>query len=186
MLYVSLIFHLRQSHRDKNVFLFFGACLHCTSPWSGNRLGRVGLIISAMFLNLLLPGIIKPLGKTLSQDGSEYRIFSYSWIILRFEGILGSSLVLHAEIPFLLDFFSPNKSSLLLIFLAFKKSFLVLSTCQPLHANCLTLSSITWSKLSSELQIRLSCIPTPSPKLFSSVQSGVFYLMLGFALFKWW
>ena len=69
------------------MFLYSPACLQrshlshlkypfsSSGPFTGNLFGRVGFIISAIFLSLLLQGITEPSGKTFSQIGSEYRIF---------------------------------------------------------------------------------------------------------------
>ena len=167
-------FHLRPSQGDLKYLVFTGVCLQrshlshlkypfsSSGPFFGNLFGRVGFMISAMFFSLLLHGIMDPLGNTFLHAGSEYRISSNSCIILPIEGILGSHLVLQAEIDFLLAFFCPKSNSLLFNSFAFKNSFLVLSLFHPLQVNCSILSSITLSNPSSVLQFRLSWIPTPN------------------------
>ena len=164
-------FHFRPSQGDLKYLVFAGVCLHMShlshlkypfsssGPFLGNLLGRVGLIISAMFFNLLLHGIMEALGNTFLQAGSEYRISLNSCIILPFEGILGSHLVLQADIDFLLVFFSPNSSSLLFNCFAFRNSFLVLSWFHPLQANWFILSSIVLSNPSSVLQLDTNSQP---------------------------
>jgi hypothetical protein len=163
-------FHLRPSQGDLKYLVFTGFCLQrshlshlkypfsSSGPFFGNLFGRVGFMISAMFFSLLLHGIMDPLGNTFLHAGSEYRISSNSCIILPFEGILGSHLVLQAEIDFLFAFFCPKSNSLLFNSFAFKNSFLVLSVFHPLQEIVLSFLPLLYP--SSVLQFRLSWIPT--------------------------
>ena len=86
-----LMYHFRPSQGDLKYFVFVGICLHrshfshlknpfsSTGPFSGNLLGRVGLIISAIFFSLLLQGIMEPLGNIFPQTVNSFIVFHVLW-----------------------------------------------------------------------------------------------------------